>query len=121
MSDLKDIAKLIASGDMDSASTSFVNNAFSKLIEGKLDYEIYHDSYSDAVAEALRLAETNGYTYDEEEYFSKVSTGPRKPGVGETNRVTIRLYRDDKPVKRMLAFQVYGLDSGRYELNAYLT
>ena len=123
MSDeLKNIAKLIATGDMDAAATSFVNNAFSRLVERMGDFEIYHDTYTGAVAEALRLVEEGGYTYDDEEFFNKVSVGPRKPSAGETNSITLNLLRDGKPVKRMLAFQVYGMPSGKqYELNAYIS
>lgn len=119
--ELKNIAKLIASGDMDAAAVSFVNNAFSRLVEGKSDFETYHDTYTGAVGEAIRLAEDNGYTYDDDEFFHKVSTGPRKPSVGGTNSINLELFREGKPTRRRLSFQVYGMDSGRYELNAYIS
>jgi hypothetical protein len=83
-------------------------------------YEIYHDSYTSAVQEAKRLAEKKGYEIDEDEWFRKISTGPRKPSVGKTLRHSLSLTKNGKPQRRTLEIQVYGMDNG-YELNAYVS
>jgi hypothetical protein len=90
-------------------------------------YPIHHSSFSSAVDAARTLAEKSGFEIDEDDWFNSVSTGPRKPSAGKTNRYKILLTKNGKPVKKMLVFQVYGMDkrigehSGTYELNAYIS
>jgi hypothetical protein len=85
-------------------------------------YRLYHDSYSDAVQHAVQETQDQGYQIDEDDFHSKVTTGPRKPSPGEYNRFSIDLLRDGKPVNRKLHVQIYNMDdSGKYELNMYLT
>lgn len=88
--------------------------------KSKKDYVIYHNSYSDAVAEAIALAQRQGYEVDEDDYFNKVSTGPRKPSEGKTNSIKLLLTKNGKPVRNMLVFQVYGMKR-QYELTAYVS
>ena len=95
------------------------------LVSGK--YPIYHSSFSSAVDAARTLAEKSGFEIDEDDWFNSVSTGPRKPSAGKTNRYNILLTKNGKPVRRTLNFQVYGMEgkfkehSGNYELNAYIS
>lgn len=97
------------------------------LKEGKKDYVIYHDTLTAAVTEVLAFVKKNGYTTNDEEFFDTVSTGPKKPSDGKTNRYTLSLYKGDKEQKKALHFQVYGIGSskrtpaGRYELTAYIS
>jgi len=90
-------------------------------------YKILHDRFYKAVDEARSVAEKKGFEIDEDDWFSSLSTGPRKPGAGKTNRYKIHLTKDGKPVRKMLIFQVYGMEktfgehSGNYELNAYIS
>lgn len=87
----------------------------------KESYMLYHDSYSDAVQHALQETRDKGYEIDEDDYFNKVASGPRKPQPGETNRFSIDLLQDGKPSKRKLHMQIYNMDdSGKYELNMYV-
>ena len=86
----------------------------------KSDYRIYHRLYSDAVAEALSLAKRKGYEVDENDIFTKVTTGPRKPSEGRTNSFKFDLTKGGKPVKHMLVFQIYGMKN-QYELTAYIS
>lgn len=93
-----------------------------KLLEGKNDYEVYHSSYSSAVQEAEKYAQKKGYKVDEDDWWRKIGTGPKKPSAGKTNRATIELTKDGKPNASTLSLQVYnrGIDGNTYELNCYL-
>lgn len=86
----------------------------------KSEDKIYHESFSSAVQEAIKYAKKKGYEVDENDWFTKVSVGPKKPSVGKTNRYSVSLLKDGKEQKKMLHFQVYGMDSGKYELNVYI-
>lgn len=118
MSEFNNIVSFIMSGDTDKAASAFIDLAFSKLNEG---YEIYHDTYSDAVSEAIAIANRGGYSVDEDEFHTNVTTGPRKPSVGKTNRFTIPLLKDGKETRKFLMFQIYGMDEGKFELNAWIS
>lgn len=83
-------------------------------------YDIYHKTYSSAVQHAVKQAEKQGYEVDENDYDNKVALGPKKPSVGKTNKLTVKLTKNGKPSKKFLQMQVYGMDSGKYELNMYV-
>ena len=79
-----------------------------------------HKTFTDAVTAAKEKAEKAGYTIDDDEWFRKVSSGPRKPGTEKTNRYSIELLtKKGNPAKKLLHFQVYNT-GGAYELNAYI-
>jgi hypothetical protein len=87
-----------------------------KLEEGKSStgYELYHKSFSDAMQHAYDFAKKKfGIIVDPKEIDDKVASGPRKPSKGKTN--SYRLKGD----KGAIQVQVYGMDSGKYELNMY--
>ena len=87
-----------------------------KLEEGKSStgYELYHKSFSAAMQHAYDFAKKKfGIIVDPKEIDDKVATGPRKPSKGKTN--SYRLKGD----KGAIQVQVYGMDSGKYELNMY--
>jgi hypothetical protein len=90
------------------------------LNEAKSGYAIYHPTLSSAVAEVVAQVEKAGFTMDEDDFFQKVSNGPRKPSEGKTNSYKVDLLKDGKPVKKMAVFQVYGMGN-RYELNFYIS
>lgn len=89
--------------------------------EKKDDYQIHHPSYTSAVQTAITQVEKRGFKVDEDSWWDEVSTGPKKPSVGKTNRVTVKLTKNDKPSKKTLHMQVYGMEGGRYELNMYVS
>lgn len=107
----------------------YVVNFIDKYKDGELlserkgagGYEIYHKSFTSAASEAIQVAKKKGFEVDEDDWFRQVASGPRKPGKGKTNSYTVDLTKNGKPVRRKLAFQVYGMESGTYELNAYLS
>ena len=88
------------------------------LIEAK--YPLYHKTFTSASQAALDLAKNQGFEVDEDDWFNQVSSGPKKPSKGKTNRYVVKVTKKGKDTKKRLAFQVYGMDSGKYELNAYV-
>jgi hypothetical protein len=83
------------------------------------NFETYHKTYTSAINDALDYAEKKGYTYDNNEVFTKIAMGPKKPKEGDTNRFSISLKKDDKEQKKSLNIQVYGMKE-TYELNCYI-
>lgn len=84
------------------------------------DYKVMHRTFTSAVNTAKEKAEKAGYTIDDDEWFRKVSSGPRKPGTDKTNRYSIELLtKKGNPARKHLHFQVYNT-GGSYELNAYI-
>ena len=92
---------------------------FKNLLETS-KYEIYHKSYSAAITEVVEFIKSNGYTYNEDEFFNEITSGPKKPSEGKTNKFNIQMYKDDKPTKKYIHIQVYGMKD-KYELNMYIS
>ncbi len=84
------------------------------------DYPLYHKTFTSASQAALDLVKKRGFEIDDDDWFNQVSTGPKKPGKGKTNRYVVKVTKNGRETKKRLAFQVYGMDSGKYELNAYV-
>ena len=89
------------------------------VMEAKSDYEVYHKSYTSAINAAKEYAEKKGYEINDDDSFTKIGMGPRKPSEGKTNRFDIELSKDGKVQKKKLQIQVYGMKNS-YELNAYI-
>ena len=89
------------------------------LNEAKSDYEVYHKSYTSAIEAARAYAEKKGYEINNDDAFTKIGMGPRKPSEGKTNRFDIELSKDGKVQRKKLQIQVYGMKNS-YELNAYI-
>jgi hypothetical protein len=87
--------------------------------ETKSDLETYHKSYTSAINAAKEYAEKKGYEINDDDSFTKIGMGPRKPSEGKTNRFSIELSKDGKPSRKLLHIQVYGMRD-TYELNAYI-
>ena len=78
-------------------------------------YELFHKTFSGAMQHAYAMAKKNmGMTVDKKEIDNKVATGPKKPGVGKTNRYSL------KTNKGTLQIQVYNRGGSKpFELNMY--
>lgn len=94
----------------------------------KEKYQVYHHTFTSAVAEVGRYIASHGYDFDEDDYWSSVATGNKKPSSGKTNRYKVKLTKDGKETKKFIAFQVYGMGkntkhsaSDKFELNMYIT
>lgn len=108
-----------------------LNNIITKLSpkKNKPETEIgevkvqQNDTYFETLSAALdavkeRVAK-KGYTVDEDEMFTQFGTG----GINylETKRATISLLRNGIPDKRRsVTIAIYRMDSGKYELTAYM-
>jgi hypothetical protein len=100
---------------------SEIRNLVKSVIrENKGDYETYHNSYTSAINAAKAYAEKKGYEINDDDSFTKIGMGPKKPSEGKTNRFSIELSKDGKVQKKQLHIQVYGMKS-KYELNAYIS
>ena len=93
---------------------------FITTINEKAEYKLLHDTYTSAIDEALEYAKVKGYDYSTDETFDKIGNGPKKPSEGKTNRFTIELTKNNKPVRQALHIQVYGMKN-KYELNCYIS
>ena len=77
-------------------------------------FKIYHETLSEALDEAERYIEANGYHFTEDRYFPDVTSGGIR--YGETKSISREL---GGKRKNTLLAQIYRMDSGRYELNMY--
>ena len=88
------------------------------------DYQVYHFSYSSAISEVIDWLKENNLKMHEDDIFTYISSGPKKPSEGKTNKFDIFLYLANElqyiPAKKMVHFQIYGM-SKQYELNMYLS
>lgn len=83
-------------------------------------YKVRHSSFTSAMQTAKAEAEKSGYKIDDDEWDSKVATGPRKPGTDKTNTYHIDLKTENgQPARKKLHVQVYN-DGSAYELNMYI-
>lgn len=91
-----------------------------EVIAGK--YQIHHKSFTGAAETAKKMAEGRGFTVDEDSWFQNVTTGRGRgrPSVGKTNDFHVELLKKGLPQRLQLHFQVFGLESGNFELNAYI-
>ena len=85
------------------------------------DYRVNHDTYTSAIEEAKRICVEKGFFLNEDELFQDIGLDSYRPKVGETERVTIKLYNEDlsKVHKKAMHVQVYGKEDG-FELNCYI-
>lgn len=86
--------------------------------------ETYFNTYAEAVQYALDHAEKKGFTYDEDEYFSIVATGSKKPSAGKTTSWKLPLLKGEKATKKMLVVSVYHRDDANskpFELTYYIS
>jgi hypothetical protein len=103
------------------------NGGYHELGENKLkenSAETYHNSFTHAAEAAKAYAIKKGYEINEDDWQTQVALGGRysrsRPGVGKTHSFTVGLLRNGKPQRKALNFSVYGMESGKYELTAYV-
>jgi hypothetical protein len=88
-------------------------------------YELYHKSFTSAAETARKVAEKKGFEIDEENWTTEVAFGGKyrraRPSVGKSNSFSVQLIKNGKPQRKHLHFQVYGMESGSFELNAYVS
>jgi hypothetical protein len=88
-------------------------------------YELYHKSFTSAAETARKVAEKKGFEIDEENWTTEVAFCGKyrraRPSVGKSNSFSVALTKNGKPQRKHLHFQVYGMESGNFELNAYVS
>lgn len=89
------------------------------LTESRVDYQVYHNTYSSAVDAALEYAKSRGYEVDTDDVWREISVGPKKPKDGATNSASIGLLKNGKLQRKALQVQIYGMGN-KFELNAYI-
>ena len=94
---------------------------FKLFVENKRSYIIHHDLYSNAISEMTDYIQKNGYLYNEDEFFNTVTTGPGKPQEGKTHRFSLQMFKGDKETKKNIQVQIYGYETGKFELNMYIS
>ena len=109
--DLGAIKKAISSKDLRLVESTELEESKSST-----GYELYHRDFTSAMAHAYEFAKKKyRIEVDPEEIADKVALGPKRPSKGKTNRYRLL----DKDGKKAIHVQVYGMDSGKYELNMY--
>jgi len=81
--------------------------------------DTYFETLSATLDAVRERVEKKGYTVDEDEMFTQFGTG----GINylETKRATISLLKNGIPDKRRsVTIAIYRMDSGKYELTAYM-
>lgn len=92
----------------------------SEAVKSLKGLKLYYPTMSAAMQDTLAAASRMGYEVDDDDYFTTVTTGPGKPSVGKTNRYSLILKRGEKEVRERLQIQIYGMEGGKFELNAYI-
>jgi hypothetical protein len=80
------------------------------------DFEIYHNTLSEALSEVEEFLSKKGYEINDEQLFQ---FGVGGITYGQTKRNSFELNRNGEPAKNLLHVQIYRMDSGKYELNMY--
>ena len=93
------------------------------MVTEKINEEVYFNTFSGAVQYARLKVENRGYVIDEDDWFNEVNTGKGRPKDDQTTRMTIRLYKDNKPQRKALQIQVYNRGNqiqNNFELTYYV-
>ena len=86
-------------------------------------YDLFHDTYSSAIQEAIKIANSSNFSICEDSLFTEVTTGLGKPSEGDTRRHSLKMIMPTgKASKKYLQIQVYnrGTERNTYELNCYM-
>ncbi len=84
---------------------------------------LYHSSYTSAIDSALQFAVNEGYTTDKEETATLIGFQSSRPKEGNTERLSIPVYKSGKLQKKALQIQVYNRGNNignNFELNRYI-
>jgi len=86
--------------------------------------DTYFKSFGAAADAARAMAEKRGFEITEHDWQTQVAMGGKysrsRPSVGKTTSFTVGLTKGGKSARKALTFSVYGMDSGNFELTAYI-
>jgi hypothetical protein len=80
---------------------------------------MYFKSYTECIQKAKESFIKQGYHFNEDELVEIIGFNSKRPDIGETERVSIPLYRNNKLQKKMGHIQVFGMPHS-FELNHYI-
>ncbi len=102
-------------------SREFILHSKDRIVKESVNENdgVYFKSYTAAIEAATAAALKRGFEVSDDELFTKVGVGSKKPSVGKTTMVSLELTKAGKPQRKMLHIQVYGMNNG-YELNYYI-
>ncbi len=83
------------------------------VMKKKETYEVYHETMRSAIDTAYDYARSKGYEPQDLAFWDSVP-------YGATRDFHIELKKDNKEQKKCLQMQLYRMETGRYELNAYI-
>lgn len=83
-------------------------------MKAKQSYQVYHNLFSEAIDAAYGYVRKKGFEPVENMFLWE------SVPYGENRSFHIELTKDGKLQKKHLQMQLYRMDSGRYELNAYI-
>lgn len=100
------------------------NTKLTQKIEEVKD-PIYFKTATEAVMFARTQAEKKGYQIDDEDWNSQITLGGKynrtRPSVGKTHSFSVGLLKGGKPQRKNLNISLYGMESGKFELNYYIS
>ena len=82
-------------------------------MKAKQLYEVYHNTMRSAIDAAFEYVRGKGYEPQDTMFWEPVF-------YGQTSHYHITLFKNGIEQKRCLQMQIYRMDSGKYELNAYI-
>lgn len=92
-----------------------------RLNRNKLVHDTYFDSFTAAITHVREVCTLKGYVLVEDSYHSEITHNGgytrARPPMGKTHRFNIELVDS----KKCLHIQVYGMSTGKYELNFYVS
>ena len=100
-----------------------INESQLNFITENIDPEVYFPTFTAAVQHARERVESRGFVVDDDDWWNEVNTGQGRPKEGNTTRMTIGLYKNEKPQRKALHMQVYNRGNqidNNYELNYYV-
>lgn len=84
-------------------------------------YKVLHDTLHSAIETALASTKRQGYEVSDDEVWNKITTHYKNLSVGKTDNFHLELSKAGKPQRKQLHIQIYKMESGRYELNFYIS
>jgi len=87
----------------------------------ELSRETYFDLFLDALHAAYDVTTyANGYEINEREWDEHAMDSVPPP-IGENLTFSVGLYRNGRPIRQCLHVCIFGMKSGKYELNYYVS
>lgn len=116
----KNVSEMNEIAELEDWAETIVEADLAKEARNSSDYELYHDTYTSAINDALEYHAKRGLEVSEDDRWHHIAVNSKRPKDGETTRVQLPAV-DSKGKKYMIDIQVYnrGTDRMPFELNTY--